>query len=79
MARRTPISAGNWKMNLTNEAADDLCHALLLPDDSAIHHVEGVQVVVAPAFLQNPKRKSPLAAGLFVESCLRSYLIFDSL
>lgn len=52
MARRTPISAGNWKMNLTNEAADDLCHALLLPDDSAIFHVEGVQVVVAPAFLQ---------------------------
>ena len=52
MAQRIPISAGNWKMNLSNEAADDLCHALLLPDDAAIHHIEGVQVVVAPGFLQ---------------------------
>ena len=52
MPPRTPISAGNWKMNLTNEAADDLCHALLLPDDAAIHQVDGVQVVVAPGFLQ---------------------------
>ena len=52
MAPRIPISAGNWKMNLDNEAADDLCHALLLPDDDAIHQVEGVQVVLAPGFLQ---------------------------
>ena len=52
MPSRLPISAGNWKMNLTNEDADDLCHALLLPDEDAIHQIEGVQVVVAPGFLQ---------------------------
>ena len=61
MAQRTPISAGNWKMHLTNEAAEDLCHALLLPDDDAIHHVEGVQVVVAPGFLQIERVRDRLA------------------
>jgi len=61
MAQRTPISAGNWKMHLTNEAAEDLCHALLLPDDSAIHHVAGVQVVVAPGFLQIERVRDRLA------------------
>ena len=61
MAQRTPVSAGNWKMHLTNEAAEDLCHALLLPDDDAIHHVAGVQVVVAPGFLQIERVRDRLA------------------
>ena len=49
MAQRTPISAGNWKMHLSDAAADDLCRALLA---GGIDRVGGVQVVLAPGFLQ---------------------------
>ncbi len=47
MPERTPISAGNWKMNLTNDGADALCAAL-----AGIGDISGVDVVLAPAFLQ---------------------------
>ncbi len=49
MAQRTPISAGNWKMHLNDAAADDLCRALLA---GGIDRIGGVQVVLAPGFLQ---------------------------
>ena len=49
MAQRTPISAGNWKMHLSDAAADELCRALLA---GGIDRIAGVQVVVAPGFLQ---------------------------
>lgn len=52
MAQRTPISAGNWKMHCTTAEADALCEALLAPAVGAIHDIEGVEVVVAPGFLQ---------------------------
>ena len=47
MASRTPISAGNWKMNLGNAEADALCAGL-----AGIDEISGVQVVLAPGFLQ---------------------------
>ena len=47
MAGRTPISAGNWKMHRTNAEADALCAAL-----AEIGAIDGVQVVLAPSFLQ---------------------------
>ena len=47
MASRTPISAGNWKMNLSNDEADALCAGL-----AGIDEISGVQVVLAPGFLQ---------------------------
>ena len=49
MAQRTPISAGNWKMHLSDAAADELCRVLLA---GGIDRIDGVQVVVAPGFLQ---------------------------
>ncbi len=52
MAQRTPISAGNWKMHCLDEEADALCDALLAPEEGAVHQIEGVEVVVAPGFLQ---------------------------
>ncbi len=47
MASRTPISAGNWKMNLRNAEADALSAGLV-----GIDQIDGVQVVLAPGFLQ---------------------------
>ena len=44
---RTPISAANWKMHLTDAAADALCAAL-----ADLPGVPGVEVVIAPGFLQ---------------------------
>ena len=46
---RTPIAAGNWKMNGTNTEARALCRKLAGLDAS-----EGVDVVLAPSFLQLP-------------------------
>ena len=47
MAGRTPISAGNWKMHRTNAEADALSAGL-----AEIGAIDGVQVVLAPSFLQ---------------------------
>lgn len=47
MADRTPISAANWKMHLTNDEAISLCQAL-----GGIEDIPGVEVVIAPGFLQ---------------------------
>ena len=47
MASRIPISTGNWKMNLTNGEADALCKGL-----TGIDEISGIQVVLAPGFLQ---------------------------
>ena len=47
MATRTPISAGNWKMHLSNAEADALCDRL-----TGLADIDGVEVVLAPAFLQ---------------------------
>jgi triosephosphate isomerase len=44
---RTPISAGNWKMNGTNAEVDALCDGLV-----AIGGIDGVEVVLSPSFLQ---------------------------
>lgn len=44
---RTPIIAGNWKMNKTAAEAAELVTALL---DSGIDRVEGVEAVVCPVF-----------------------------
>ncbi len=46
---RTPIAAGNWKMNATNQEARALCDGL-----SGIESIDGVDVVLAPGFLQLP-------------------------
>ena len=60
MAARIPISAGNWKMYLIDAEADDLCNDLL---DSTlpIQEIAGVEVVLAPAFLQLPRVSSRFA------------------
>lgn len=44
---RIPISAGNWKMNGTNAEAEALCAGL-----AGIDAIGGVEVVLAPSFLQ---------------------------
>lgn len=44
---RTPIIAGNWKMNKTIEEAVDLVHEMRL----ALDEVEGVDVVLCPPFV----------------------------
>ena len=44
---RTPIVAGNWKMNKTAAEAAELVKALL---DSGIDRIEGVDAVVCPVF-----------------------------
>ena len=60
MAARMPISAGNWKMHLIDAEADDLCNGLL-SSDPPIQEVEGIEVVLAPAFLQLPRVSSRFA------------------
>ena len=47
MPNRTPISAANWKMNATNAEARALADGL-----AGIEQIEGVDVVLAPGFLQ---------------------------
>ena len=49
MPDRTPLSAANWKMNCTNAEARALCGGL-----AGIERIEGVEVVLAPGFLQLP-------------------------
>ncbi len=44
---RTPIIAGNWKMNTTMDEALDLVDAMI--DD--LEDVEGVEVVLCPPFV----------------------------
>ncbi len=44
---RTPIAAGNWKMNGTNAEARALCRGL-----AGIDAIEGVDVVLSPTFTQ---------------------------
>ena len=46
---RTPIAAGNWKMNATNAEARALCRGL-----AGIDAIDGVDVVLAPSFTQLP-------------------------
>ena len=46
MPERRPLIAGNWKMNLNVDEAEDLIHAI--SDD--IRDLETVDVLVAPAF-----------------------------
>ena len=46
---RTPIAAGNWKMNGTNAEARALCRGL-----AGIDAIEGVEVVLSPSFTQLP-------------------------
>ena len=46
---RTPISAGNWKMNGTNAEARALCRGL-----AGIEAIDGVEVVLSPSFTQLP-------------------------
>ena len=46
---RTPIAAGNWKMNGTNTEARALCRGL-----AGIDAIDGVDVVLAPSFTQLP-------------------------
>ena len=47
MPPRTPISAGNWKMNATNAEAAALAEGL-----AGIDQIDGADVVLAPGFLQ---------------------------
>lgn len=44
---RTPIAAGNWKMNGTNAEVRALCRGL-----ARIGEIEGVEVVLSPTFTQ---------------------------
>ena len=44
---RTPVSAGNWKMNANAAEARALCDGL-----SGIEQIDGVDVVLGPGFLQ---------------------------
>ena len=46
---RTPIAAGNWKMNGANAEARALCRGL-----AGIDAIEGVEVVLSPSFTQLP-------------------------
>ena len=46
---RTPIAAGNWKMNGTNSEARALCRGL-----AGIEDIAGVDVVLSPSFTQLP-------------------------
>ncbi len=48
---RTPIVAGNWKMNKTAAEAAELVKALL---EAGIDQIEGVTAVVVPVFLSIP-------------------------
>ena len=44
---RIPISAANWKMNLTTAEAEALC-----ADLAGIDEIGGVEIVIAPGYLQ---------------------------
>ena len=46
---RTPIAAGNWKMNGANAEARALCRGL-----AGIDTIDGVDVVLSPSFIQLP-------------------------
>ena len=46
---RTPIAAGNWKMNGANSEARALCRGL-----AGIDSIAGVDVVLSPSFTQLP-------------------------
>jgi len=48
---RTPIAAGNWKMNKTRNEARDLARAVV----EGVAELEGVEVVVAPTFVAVPE------------------------
>ena len=58
MPDRTPISAANWKMNCANAEARALCDGL-----TGIERIDGVDVVLAPGFLQ-----LPIVAAAFAET-----------
>ena len=58
MTKRIPISAGNWKMNGTNAEVDALCDGL-----TGIDQISGVEVVVAPSFLQLARVSDKLATS----------------
>ena len=60
MPDRTPLSAANWKMNCTSAEAHALCDGL-----AGIERIEGVEVVLAPGFLQLPV-VAPAFAGTSV-------------
>jgi len=47
---RTPIIAGNWKMNKTPAEAADLARAFA----AALGNVSGVEVVLCPPFVSLP-------------------------
>lgn len=47
---RTPIIAGNWKMNTTLEEARDLVSAMR----EELHHIRGVEKVLCPPFISLP-------------------------
>ncbi|UNX56195.1 triose-phosphate isomerase [Georgenia sp. TF02-10] len=50
MATRTPLMAGNWKMNLDHHEAIALVQKLAWTLDDAKHDYAAVEVVVLPAF-----------------------------
>ena len=53
MAERMPVSVGNWKMHLTAAEADRLCEGLRGGgNETGLHDIDGVEVVLAPGFLQ---------------------------
>ena len=58
MPDRTPLSAANWKMNCANAEAQALCDGL-----AGIERIDGVDVVLAPGFLQ-----LPIVAAAFAET-----------
>ena len=58
MPDRTPISAANWKMNCASAEARALCDGL-----AGIERIDGVEVVLAPGFLQ-----LPIAAAAFAQT-----------
>ena len=60
MPERTPLSAANWKMNCTSAEARALCDGL-----AGIERIAGVEVVLAPGFLQ-----LPIAAAAFADSAV---------
>ncbi len=62
MAERTPVSVGNWKMHLTAAEADRLCEGLRGGgNETGLHDIDGVEVVLAPGFLQLARVRERLA------------------
>ena len=47
MTTRTPLIAGNWKMNTTVEEAVNLIKTM----QSGLHKIQGVEKVVCPPFV----------------------------